>query len=35
MEFFGKTAIFPGVYGWIGDIPHGRILAGLGSIGFN
>ena len=25
MDFFGKTAIFPGGYGRIGDIPHGRI----------
>ena len=26
MNFFGKTAIFPGGYDRIGDIPHGRIL---------
>ena len=25
MEFFGKTAVFPGGYGRIGDIPHGLI----------
>ena len=23
--FFGKTAVFPGGYGQIGEIPHGRI----------
>ena len=23
--FFGKTAVFPGGYGRIGEIPHGRI----------
>ena len=28
MEKYGKTAVFPGGYGRIGDIPHG-----LGSIG--
>ena len=44
MENFGKTAIFPGVYGRIGEIQHGRIwpdwgntawadMAGLGSKG--
>ena len=44
MEIFGKTAVFPGGYGRIGEIPHGRIwpdwgnttradMAGLGSIG--
>ena len=25
MENFGKTAVFPGGYGRIGEIPHGRI----------
>ena len=25
MEIFGKTAVFPGGYGRIGDILHGRI----------
>ena len=25
MEFFGKTAVFPGGYGWIGEIRHRRI----------
>ena len=25
VENFGKTAVFPGGYGQIGDIPHGRI----------
>ena len=25
MESFGKTAVFPGGYGRIGEIPHGRI----------
>ena len=25
MENFGKTAFFPGGYGRIGEIPHGRI----------
>ena len=46
MEIFGKTAVFPGGYGRIGEIQHGRIwpdwgntaradMAGLGSIGLN
>ena len=25
VEIIGKTAVFPGGYGRIGDIPHGRI----------
>ena len=25
VENFGKTAVFPGGYGRIGEIPHGRI----------
>ena len=25
MEFFGKTAVFPGGYDRIGEIPHRRI----------
>ena len=25
MEMFGKTAVFPGGYGWIGEIPHEQI----------
>ena len=25
VEFFGKTAVFPGGFGWIGEMPHGRI----------
>ena len=25
MDIFGKTAVFPGGYGQIGEIPHGRI----------
>ena len=25
MEKYGKTAVFPGGYGLIGDIPHGRL----------
>ena len=44
MENLGKTAVFPGGYGRIGEIPHGRIwpdwgnttwadMAGLGSKG--
>ena len=44
MEIYGKTAVFPGRYGRIGEILHGRIwpnwgntawadMAGLGSIG--
>ena len=36
MEILGKTAVFPGGYGRIGEIPHGRIwpdMAGLESIG--
>ena len=44
MENFGKMAIFPGGFGRIGEIPHGRIwpdwgntawadMAGLGSKG--
>ena len=32
MEKYGKTAVFPGGYGRIGEIPHG-LMAGLGSIG--
>ena len=24
-EKYGKTAVFPGGYGRIGDIPHGRL----------
>ena len=27
---FGKTAVFPGGYGWIGEIPYGRIWPDLG-----
>ena len=30
MDSFGKTAIFPGGYGRIGDILHGRILPDWG-----
>ena len=36
VTIFEKTAVFPGGYGWIGEIPYGRIwpdTAGLGSIG--
>ena len=25
VEIFGKTSVFPGGYGRIGEIPHGRI----------
>ena len=25
MANLGKTALFPGGYGWIGEIPHGQI----------
>ena len=25
VEIFGKTAVFPGGYGRIGEVPHGRI----------
>ena len=25
VDNFGKTAVFPGGYGWIGETPHGRI----------
>ena len=25
LEKYGKTAVFPGGYGRIGEIPHGRI----------
>ena len=25
VDIFGKTALFPGGYGRIGEIPHGRI----------
>ena len=25
MENYGKTAVFPGGYGRIGEIPHGRL----------
>ena len=25
MEKYGKTAVFPGRYGRIGEIPHGRL----------
>ena len=25
MEKYGKTAVFPGGYGWIGEIPHRRL----------
>ena len=37
MENFGKTAVFPGGYGRIGEIPYGRIwpdwgLKGLGGL---
>ena len=30
VENFGNTAIFPGEYGRIGDIPHGRIYGQIG-----
>ena len=33
MENFGKTAIFPGRYGWIGGNTAWADMAGLGSIG--
>ena len=34
MENSGKTAVFPGGYGRIGEIQHGRIImAGFRSIG--
>ena len=35
MENFGKTAVFPGGFGRIGEIPHGRIWPDWGSIGLN
>ena len=35
MENFGKTAVFPGGYGRIGEIPHGGDMAGLGSKGLS
>ena len=25
VKIIGKTAVFPGGYGWIGEIPHGWI----------
>ena len=38
MNFFGKTAVFPGGYGWIwpdwGNTTRAD-MAGLGSIGLN
>ena len=33
MEKFGKTAVFPGGFGWIGEIPHGRIWPDWGLYG--
>ena len=30
VENFGKTAVFPGGYGRIGEIPHGRIWPDCG-----
>ena len=35
MENFGKTAVFPGGYGRIGEIPHGRIRPDWGLKGHN
>ena len=35
MEKHGKTAVFPGGYGQIGEILHGGAMAGLGSIRLN
>ena len=35
MENFGKTAVFPGGYGRIGEIPHGRIWPDWGLKGQN
>ena len=34
MENFGKTAVFPGGYGRIGEIPHGRIWPDWGLKGY-
>ena len=33
MEMFGKTAVFPGGYGRIGEILHGRIWPDWGLYG--
>ena len=34
MQKYGKTVVFPGGYGRIGEVPHTRAaVAGLGSIG--
>ena len=34
MENFGKTAVFPGGYGQIGEKPHGRIWPDWGLKGY-
>ena len=31
MENLGETVVFPGGYGWIGEILHGRIWPDLGN----
>ena len=31
MDIFGKTAVFPGGFGRIGEIPHGRIWPDWGT----
>ena len=33
MEKYGKMAVFPGGYGQIGEIPHGRLWPDWVSIG--
>ena len=35
MENFGKTAVFPGGYGRIGEIQHGRIWPDWGLKGYD
>ena len=35
MENCGKTAVFPGGYGRIGEIPHGRIWPDWGLKGYS
>ena len=34
MEIYGKMAVFPGGYGRIGEIPHGRIWPDWGLEGY-
>ena len=33
LEKYGKTAVFPGGYGRIGEIPHGRLRPDWGLLG--